>query len=122
MTETGLTSFSHHTIGIIGAGHLGRSIAELLTARGFPQDHILLSYAGSPATLAALHEAGLERNITSNVELCRRSSIIFITVRPQAVLSLDGLPFPRTRLVVSCMTGIPPGQCPENGGGLMLFA
>jgi pyrroline-5-carboxylate reductase len=98
---------ANDTIGIIGAGHLGRSLAGTLIGTGFPKDRLRLSHAGSPATLDALRETGLENNLTTNEDLCRFSSVIFITVRPQSVALLDGLPFPRNALVVSCMAGIP---------------
>ncbi|MDD1690678.1 MAG: NAD(P)-binding domain-containing protein [Methanoregula sp.] len=100
-------SSANDTIGIIGAGHLGRSLAGTLISTGFPKDRLRLSHAGSPATLDAIREAGLEKNLATNEDLCRHSSVIFITVRPQSVALLDGLPFPRDALVVSCMAGIP---------------
>lgn len=98
---------ANDTIGIIGAGHLGRSLAESLISTGFPRDRLRLSHAGSPATLDAIREAGLENNLTTNEDLCRHSSVIFIAIRPQSVALLDVLPFPRDALVVSCMAGIP---------------
>ncbi|MDD1693791.1 MAG: NAD(P)-binding domain-containing protein [Methanoregula sp.] len=125
----------NHTIGIIGAGHLGRSLAETLVDVGFPKDRLLLSHAGSPATRAAVIDAGLEKNLihskspdalfssarsdnlADNTDLCRRSSVIFITIPPQAVASLDNLTFPRNALVVSCMAGIP-RAVPEQRWGI----
>jgi len=105
--QTDPPGFPHDTIGIIGAGHLGMSLAEALIDRGFPRGNLLISHAGSPATHAAIQEAGLEHNLTENGELSRRSSVIFITVRPQSVAILEGLPFPRDGIIVSCMAGIP---------------
>ncbi|MFA6331615.1 MAG: NAD(P)-binding domain-containing protein [Methanoregula sp.] len=112
-----LQTLTNQPIGIIGAGHLGRSLAESLISAGFPKDQLFLSHAGSPATRDALRESGLEDNLTTNEELCRRSSIIFLTIRPQSIASLDGLPFPRTALVVSCMAGIP-RAVPEQRWGI----
>lgn len=94
-------------IGIIGAGHLGRAIAETLIAGGFPQDRIMLSYAGNPATLETIREAGLEPNLVDNKTICKRASVIFITVPPRAFASLHSLPLPCEGLIVSCIAGIP---------------
>nr|WP_319376332.1 NAD(P)-binding domain-containing protein [uncultured Methanoregula sp.] len=99
--------FSRETIGIIGAGHLGMSLADALISHGFPRENLLISHAGSPATRAAIIDAGLENNLSGNREICGRSSVIFITVRPQSVATLEGLPFPRDGLVISCVAGIP---------------
>lgn len=94
-------------IGIIGAGHLGRAIAETLIASGFPQDRIMLSHAGNPETLEALREAGLEPNLVDNKTICKRASVIFITVPPGAFASLHSLPLPCEGLIVSSIAGIP---------------
>lgn len=94
-------------IGIIGAGHLGRALALLFQRTGIPEDDILISHAGTPTTLDAIRQAGLEGNLAGNPEICRRASILFIAVRPQSAGSLSGLPFPRDGQVISCMAGIP---------------
>lgn len=98
--------FPCDTIGIIGAGHLGLSLAGALIDHGFPRTDLLISHAGSPATRANIRDAGLEDNLAGNDEICRRSSVIFIAVRPQSVATLAGLPFPHGGLVISCMAGI----------------
>jgi len=98
---------SRHSIGIIGAGHLGRSLAEALIAGGIPKDQIKLSYAGNPATQEAIRKAGFEQNLTDNKDICRRAAVIFITVPPQAFASLHRLPLPCDGVIVSCIAGIP---------------
>lgn len=98
--------FPRDTIGIIGAGHLGLSLAGALIDHGFPRADLLISHAGSPATRANIRDAGLENNLAGNDEICRGASVIFIAVRPQSVSTLAGLPFPRDGLVISCMAGI----------------
>ena len=34
----------NETIGIIGAGHLGRTIAETFAEHGFPKERLMISY------------------------------------------------------------------------------
>lgn len=104
------------TIGIIGAGHLGRTLAAVLRDNGSPADRILVSYGGNPATLDALRQAGLEKNICDNQEICKRASVIFVTVRPQSVAALDNIPFRKESLVVSCMAAIPRSLLRERWG------
>lgn len=94
-------------IGIIGAGHLGRALALLFLRAGNPKENVLISHAGSPATLDAIRRAGLEGNLADNPDICQRASVLFVAVRPQSAASLACLPFPRDGQVVSCMAGIP---------------
>lgn len=105
-----------HTIGIIGAGHLGLTLALLFRGQGIPDDHILISYGGNPATRDAIREAGFEENLAGNHEICTKSEIIFITIRPQSLATLKGLPFSENRLVVSCMAGVPTGVLNRRWG------
>lgn len=93
-------------IGIIGCGHLGRTLTEVLIDSGYPRERLRVSYGGSPSTLERIKKAGLIENVSENEEICRRSSVIFIAVRPQSVEGLSGLTFPRSALVISCMAGI----------------
>lgn len=106
MVERILDFMSIGTIGIIGCGHLGRTLAEELIDHGLPRERLMVSYGGSASTLERIRKAGLLENISDNVEICRNSNIIFITVRPQALEGLKGLPFSKEALVVSCMAGI----------------
>jgi pyrroline-5-carboxylate reductase len=39
------------TIGIIGCGHLGRTLAEELIDHGLPRERLMISYGGSASTL-----------------------------------------------------------------------
>ncbi|MEN6610834.1 MAG: NAD(P)-binding domain-containing protein [Methanoregulaceae archaeon] len=96
-----------HVIGIIGAGHLGRTLATVFRNHGIPENRIRISYGGNPATREEIRAAGFEANIADNREICRTCQAIFITVRPQSVGSLDSLPFPNDGLIVSSMAAIP---------------
>ncbi|HSD57178.1 MAG TPA: NAD(P)-binding domain-containing protein, partial [Methanotrichaceae archaeon] len=106
MIESALDFLACSTIGIIGCGHLGRTLAEELIDHGLPRERLMISYGGSASTLESIKRAGLLENISDNEEICRKSNIIFIAVRPQAIEGLKGLSFPKSALVVSCMAGI----------------
>jgi pyrroline-5-carboxylate reductase len=95
-----------NTIGIIGCGHIGRTFAEQMVDHGFPRDALRVSYGGKASTLENIKCAGLAENITGNEEICQKSTITFIAVRPQAFEDLKGLSFNDQSLVVSCMAGI----------------
>ncbi len=103
---TTLDFLADETIGIIGCGHLGRTLAAELVAHGFPKEKLLVSYGGSASTLERIRNACLLENVSDNAEICRKSTIVFIAVRPQAIEGLNGLSFSKNALVVSCMAGI----------------
>jgi len=106
VARTKLNFLADKTIGIIGCGHLGRTLAAELVAHGLPKEKLLVSYGGSASTLERIRKAGLLENISDNAEICGKSNIIFIAVRPQAIERLKGLSFSKNALVVSCMAGI----------------
>jgi len=95
------------TIGIIGGGHLGRALALAFIGRGFPPGKILISHGENPETAQEIRQAGLEHSLAPNDTIGREATIVFITVRPQSFMPLQGLPFRKTSLIVSCMAGIP---------------
>lgn len=94
------------SIGIIGCGHLGKTIASELVCRGFPAHRLLLSRGRSHESLQGIIDAGLEGCLSDNQEICGKCSIIFIAIRPQSLPDLRGLAFPKDALVVSCMAGV----------------
>ncbi len=67
----------------------------------------MISYGGSPSTLERIKMAGLLENVSDNEEICRKSDIIFIAVRPESIGGLRKLSFPKSAIVVSCMAGVP---------------
>lgn len=108
MIESAPSSLANCTVGIIGCGHLGRTLAKELINHGLPKEKLMISYGGSASTLESIKQAGLLRNISDNEEICRRSNIIFIAVRPQAIEELKKISFSgnANALVISCMAGI----------------
>jgi pyrroline-5-carboxylate reductase len=98
-----------HQVGIIGCGHLGETLAEVLLARGFPQENLRVSYGGNPVTLENIKKAGLFEYIAGNEEICQKSDIILITIKPQDLKILQTMTFSRRATVVSCMAGISSG-------------
>lgn len=106
MAKTVANPSEKRTIGIIGCGHLGRSLARGLIDSGFPKEWLLVSYGGGSSTLEEIKSAGLHKNLSDNREICKRASIIFLAVRPQSFQTLGELPIPAGTLPVSCMAGV----------------
>ena len=104
--EKRLDFLAHETIGVIGCGHLGKTIASELVRRGFPAHCLMLSRGRSHESMQGIIDAGLEGCLSDNQDICRKCSIIFIAIRPQSLPDLRGLAFPEDALVVSCMAGV----------------
>ena len=102
----GWISLVDETIGIIGAGYLGRTLAETLIEHGYPKKRLMISYKGSLSTFENIKKAGLIENITDNKKICQKSTVIFIAVKPQSLKEVKDIPFTRNSIVVSCMAGI----------------
>lgn len=120
MVGNALDFLANETIGIIGCGHLGRTLAKELIDHGFPKEQLMVSYGGRASTLETIKRAGLLENIAENEMICRKSTIIFITVRPQAVEELKILSFPKKARVVSCMAGVSSASL-KNALGIEIF-
>lgn len=101
-----LESIADGTVGIIGCGHLGKTLAEAFIDHGLPREKLMVSYGGSPTTLKRIKEAGLIENVSGNVEIARKSDFIFVAVRPESIEGLRKLSFPKSAVVVSCMAGV----------------
>jgi pyrroline-5-carboxylate reductase len=93
-------------ISIIGAGHLGLSLAKTFINNGYDKTKILLSYNKNPKTFERIKKTKLSKNISSNKEICANSKIIFITIPPGKINTLSSLQFNPKSLLVSCMAGI----------------
>jgi pyrroline-5-carboxylate reductase len=102
-----LDFLSDDTVGIIGCGHLGRTLAAEFIARGLHIDNLRVSCGRSDSSLRSIKNAGLQGCLAENEEISRDCSIIFISVRPQSLPDLKGLCVADDALVVSCMAGVP---------------
>lgn len=107
------------TIGIIGFGHLGASLALPLIDRGFARERLLISCRGSEKTLARARALGLENRLTDTQTLMSSSDIIFVACRPQDLLTLPRGAVKEDALVVSCMAGLPLSLLSGFFGGKM---
>jgi pyrroline-5-carboxylate reductase len=101
-----LDFLSNDAIGIIGCGHLGRTLAAEFVARGIQIDNLKVSCGRSVSSLQGIKNSGLQECLAENEEICRDCSIIFITVRPQSLPKLKGLHIADDALVISCMAGV----------------
>lgn len=102
-----LDFLSDDTVGIIGCGHLGRTLAAEFIARGLHIDNLRVSCGRSDSSLQGIKNAGLQGCLAENEEIGRDCSIIFISVRPQSLPDLKGLCVADDALVISCMAGVP---------------
>jgi pyrroline-5-carboxylate reductase len=93
-------------IGIIGCGHLGRTLAKTLIDRQFPRENLRISYNGNPATLESIQNAGLFKNIAENDQICNNSDIIFFCIKPQDFKALKPMNFSPHTIFISCIAGI----------------
>ncbi|MBI2515830.1 MAG: NAD(P)-binding domain-containing protein [Opitutae bacterium] len=102
------------TLGLFGAGHLGRAIAQGLLAAGLPKRRLAICRRGSIETDRALSDAGLAEVVASSEQVARRSRILLYLVRPQDYLAMQGLELRADCLVVSFMAGVPLQNLPAN--------
>lgn len=105
-------------IGLFGAGHLGRAIAQGLIDAGFPRQRLTMCHRGSAATGQALAAAGLADRVVDRGELLRRSRIILYLVRPQDRRAIEGCRFREDALLVSFLAGIPLDRLPVRMPGI----
>lgn len=92
-------------LGVLGVGHLARSILQGLLRAGFEQDTIVLSPRGQGPELAQLHGLALARD---NRDLVDRADIVLVAVRPaDAVAALGGLGWTPRHTIVSVCAGVP---------------
>ncbi|MDD2763629.1 MAG: NAD(P)-binding domain-containing protein [Opitutaceae bacterium] len=104
------------TIGLFGAGHLGRAIAQGLLEAGLPQRNLAICHRGSTETDRALSDAGLAEVVASSEQVARRSRILLYLVRPQDYLAIRGFELRKDCLLISFLAGVPLQNLPANVG------
>ncbi|RAP43659.1 MAG: hypothetical protein BZ136_09475 [Methanosphaera sp. rholeuAM74] len=97
--------FKNH-IGVIGAGHIGRALILKLLEKGYPYDNIKLTYNGSIFTFSDISDNNLIDMISSNAEIVKISSILILSVPPQAFKNIGNFNLDDDTLVISFMAGI----------------
>ncbi len=93
-------------IGVIGAGHIGRALILKLLEKDFPYDNIKLTYNGSIFTFNDIFDNNLIDMISSNAEIVKISSILILSVPPQAFKPIGNFNLDDNTLVISFMAGI----------------
>lgn len=101
-----LDIFNTIKIGIIGCGHLGHAILESLINHGFHKENLFVSYRGNPSTYEKIKKMGLTICISENERIFNEADVIFITTKPQDVISLKEIPISPNKLIVSCLAGL----------------
>ncbi len=97
---------NHMKIGIVGCGHLGQAILESLINHGFHQENLFISYKGNSATYEKIAKLGLTICISENERIFNETDVIFVTTKPQDVISLKEIFVSQNTLVVSCLAGV----------------
>ena len=99
----------NHSIGIIGAGNMARSLAGGLLANGFARDHLSLSDPDANQRRGAESALGLTV-LADNRELAARCDVLVLAVKPQVLRDVAGeiaaAVQTRKPLVVSVAAGI----------------
>lgn len=99
----------NHSIGIIGAGNMARSLAGGLLANGFARDHLSLSDPDANQRRGAESALGLTV-LADNRELAARCDVLVLAVKPQVLRDVAGeiaaAVQSRKPLVVSVAAGI----------------
>ena len=94
-------------IGIFGAGHLGRAVADGLLGLGLPRNQIVLCHRGTQATRYQLSADGLDDLVVEAEQLVSRSRIVLYLVRPQHHDAIQKYRVQAHSLFVSFLAGIP---------------
>ena len=102
------------SLGVFGAGHLGRTIAAGLLQSGFPVNRLRICHGGSPQTAASLAAAGLSPSVVDARELTRQSRVILYLVRPQGLDAIAGCELYPDSLIVSFLAGVPLERIPVD--------
>jgi len=106
MLQKTLDFLKEKKLGIIGFGHLGKTLAKALIDNGFPKEKLLVSCRGRKSTIEEIKGLGLLDNLVDNDYICQNSGVIFVAVRPQNYKDLARHSFPKNALVVSFMAGV----------------
>lgn len=92
-------------IGILGVGHISKSMVAGFLAAGLEPESLLLSPRGLAGELSARHGIPLAAD---NGDLVRRADVVFLAVRSSdASAAAAGLPWRPGQMVISICAGVP---------------
>lgn len=94
-------------IGIIGAGHLGLTMAQVFINSFLSVPNLFISFKGSPHTKKLIEGLGLSDQVVPIEELCMATDIAFIFIRPQSFIDFKVTSIGASTLFVSGMAGVP---------------
>ncbi|BAU55977.1 pyrroline-5-carboxylate reductase family protein [Mucilaginibacter gotjawali] len=94
-------------IGIIGAGQLGLTMAQVFIRSFLPVQNLFISFKGSPHTKKTIEGFGLSDQVVPVEELCMAADLVFIFIRPQSFIDFRITLIGENTLFVSGMAGIP---------------
>lgn len=104
----------HVKIGLFGAGHLGRAIAEGLIGAGIRRENLSICHRDSAETIGELEALGLADLVKDSTALTYGSDVIFYLVRPQNYDAIKGYALQDDVIIVSFMAGVPLDRLPVN--------
>jgi pyrroline-5-carboxylate reductase len=103
---------SSSIVGIFGAGHLGRTIAQGLLNAGLGRHQLAVCHRGSAETSELLRKEGLADVVVTPDELCLRSKILLYIVRPRDYLAIGNYTLRDDCLLLSFLGGVSLAQLP----------
>ncbi|OPY13840.1 MAG: Pyrroline-5-carboxylate reductase [Syntrophus sp. PtaB.Bin001] len=112
--ELTLQFLGNSTIGLFGAGHLGKAIAEGLLKAGLPRQNLAICHRGSKETDRELADLGLSDLVESGEKVVRQSRILFYLVRPQNSQAVRDYKLREDSLFISFLAGIPLNNLPVH--------
>ncbi len=94
------------SLGVFGAGYLGRTMARGLIAAGLPREKLTLCHRGSAETAREIASAGLTDRVAPAADVAGGSKILLCTVRPQDCAALADYTLLPDAILVSFMAGV----------------
>jgi len=104
---SGKKQLSDLKIGIIGAGHLGLTMAQVFLRSFLQPANLLISYNGSINTKRSIAALGLWDQVVPTDELCKVADLVFIFIRPQSFIDFKIPATGTDALFISGMAGVP---------------
>lgn len=105
------------TMGLFGAGHLGRAIAKGFLEAGFPRRNLAICHHGSEETGRKLAALGLADMVADCKQMVRQSRILLYLVRPQSYQAIRDFDLRDDTLFISFLAGVPLNNLPVHVPG-----